>query len=553
MAAQGNYATCGELPLKSHCLPFVQIPHASRLFTDFLAYVPKVQEFYPKSPRFSDWFEQSAAGLQYDQQRRERVCTALERQNVSWDASAKTLENIARIKAGACAVVTGQQVGLFGGPLFSLLKALTAVKLAEHATSAGVECVPIFWLATEDHDLEEVNHVQVPAADGSLHSVSVSSAGTLHSPVGEIKFGHEMEEALKQVSDLLGDSEIVSTLRETYRPGETFGTGFARLLARLFAEWGVILVDASDSELHRIAQPIYEAAVERSEDIYEALQRRGSALEAAGYNQQVKVTASSSLLFSIREGARTPVHRRGNATGQIEFEIGEEKLSEAQLLRGIRTSPQNFSPNVLLRPIVQDYLLPTIAYAGGAAEIAYFAQAAEVYQALLGKITPIVPRFSATLVDNKQQALLDRYGLDLPDIFQAPERLQERLAAATLPKGLSDSLDKAEASLHESMGRIRQDLEILDKTLVDSANTAESKMLHQLAGLRAKAARAEVRHSEVLARHADLLNHGLYPDKSLQEREIAGIYFLGRHGTKLLQELYDTVHPDCLDHQIITM
>src|SRR5690349_5156958 len=149
----------GELPVKSQCLPFSQIPHTTKLFADFLAYSPKVQPFYPRSPHFAEWVKEEARGLKYDSARRERVATLLERQNTAWGASLKTKENISRLRTGASVVVTGQQVGLFGGPLFSIFKALTAVKLANEATAAGVDAVPVFWLATSDHDLAEINHV----------------------------------------------------------------------------------------------------------------------------------------------------------------------------------------------------------------------------------------------------------------------------------------------------------------------------------------------------------------------------------------------------------
>ena len=155
----------GEAPVKSQCLPFSQIPHTTRLFADFLYDFPKVQQFYPRPPYIHEWLKDETSALRYDSGRRERVAAILERQNKTWNASLKTQESIARLRAGAYAIVTGQQVGLFGGPLFSIFKALSAIKVAEEATASGVDCVPIFWLATEDHDLAEVNHTSIPAAE----------------------------------------------------------------------------------------------------------------------------------------------------------------------------------------------------------------------------------------------------------------------------------------------------------------------------------------------------------------------------------------------------
>ena len=534
--------------MKSECLPFSQIPHTTQLFGDYLYYPAKVHPFYPRSAYFAEWLKDEAASVRYDQERRVRISAILERQNRSWGASAAVMNNIERLRAGAMAVVTGQQVGLFGGPVFSIYKALTAVKLAEVATQSGVECVPIFWLATEDHDLAEVNHAFVPGTDG-LQKLEVFTHGVEDAPVGTVKFGEEILAAVESAAGLLGDTPVTSALRESYRPGESFGSAFARLFAKLFGDWGVVLLDASDPELHRIAEPLYRATIERAAELDEALLSRGKELEAGGYHQQVKVTPSSTLLFARQDGARVAVHRREND----QFVIGKEEISRQELLKRIGDTPESFSPNVLLRPVVQDFLLPTLAYTGGSAEVAYFAQAAVVYEKLLGRVTPIVPRFSATIVDSKMRGLLDRYELGLPDLFQGPEKLQEKLAESALPSELQANFDRAQAAVDSSMAAVRESLSQLDKTLVDAAENAAAKMRHQLESLRARAARAELRQSEVLGRHAAVLSNSLFPDKVLQEREIAGIYFVVRHGTELLRDLYDSIHTDCLDHQVISL
>jgi bacillithiol biosynthesis cysteine-adding enzyme BshC len=539
--------------VKSECLPFSQIPHTTRLFADFLTNYSKVQQFYPRSAYFNQWFKDEASNLAYAAERRQAVSAILERQNQSWNASAKALENIARLRAGASAAVTGQQVGLFGGPSFTIFKALTAIKLADQATRSGVDCVPVFWLATEDHDLAEVNQVSIPGPDGSSQQLTAPAEGLSNAPVGTVRFGSEIDVVVEAASGLLGPGEVSDFLREAYRPGETFGNAFARLLARLCADWGVILLDSADPEFHRIAEPVYRAAIERAADLDGALLSRGKALDAAGYHQQVKVTPSSTLLFTMRNGARVPVHRRLNGEGTSEFLIEEERISKADLLRRVTSSPWDFSGNALLRPVVQDYLLPTLAYTGGSAEVAYFTQVAVVYEMLLGRVTPIVPRFSATIVEPKPKTLLERYGLRLPDFFQGPEALRELMASRTLPKELQSAFDQAEASLEKSLAAIREGLARLDSTLVDSAANAASKMQHQLSQLRSKAARAELRQTEVLTRKADVLSNLLYPGKALQEREIAGVYFVARYGREFLRDVYETIHPDCVDHQIISL
>ena len=551
----------GVLPVKAQCLPFAKIPHTTRLFTDFLSYSPgspSVRHFYPHSPYFREWMQSESLALGYDPARRECVSGILERQNKTWGASSQTLSNLARFRNGAAATVTGQQVGLFGGPMFSIYKALSSVKLAEEASAAGIDAVPIFWLATYDHDLAEVNHVSLPGPDGVLRTLATSSHGIPGAPVSEVKLGDEILPVIDEATSLLGDSEATQILRETYRPGETLGTAFARFYARLFAPWGVIILDASDPALHRVAAPIYRAAVERAGDLAEAIIARGKDLEAAGYHQQVKVTPASVLLFTLQNGVRTPIQRRsssGSSDGYAEFviagEVESEKLSKDELLDRIAATPENFSPNVLLRPVVEDYLLPTLAYAGGAAEAAYFAQAGAVYEKILGRVTPIVPRFSATLVEPKLQRWLRQYEITVLDALQGADALRHTLAARTLPSDLQAALDRATKSVEESFSSLRDSLAKLDSTLVDAAETGASKVRYQLDRLRERAMAAELRRSEVVGRHAEALSQALYPGNALQERGIAGVYYLARHGSELPKNIYDSIHTDCLDHQVI--
>ena len=538
--------------MKSQCLPFQQIPHTTRFFLDYLSYAPSVHGFYPRSPIFSEWVKDESRRVTYDAGRRARVSEILERQNRAWGASAKTLANVERLKRGAFTAVTGQQVGLFGGPMFSIFKALTAVKLAEEATAAGVDCVPIFWLATEDHDLAEVNHVSLLAEHGLPEPFAVDSKGVADAPVGTVKFGSEIEAVVERAAVLLGDSDLTSWLRQAYRPGQNLGSAFGLLFAKLFADWGVILLDPSDKGFHDLAKPLFRAAIERAAELDDALLDRGKAIEAAGYHQQVKVTSATALLFEVKNGARTVIRRMTNGNGgHDEFGVGDERVSPRDLLARIEKSPENFNPNVLLRPVVQDYLLPTLVYSGGAAEVAYFAQVGVVYEKLLGRVTPILPRFSATLIEAKPERILARYGLGIPEVFNGPEKVREAIAARSLPSDLQTRFSEAEANVEKSMSALRESIGRLDPTLVDTAEATQASMANQIARLHTRVSRAESLRNDVITRHADAVSNSLFPNKVLQEREVAGISFVARYGLALLSSLYQHIHPDCHDHQLI--
>jgi bacillithiol synthase len=268
----------------------------------------------------------------------------------------------------------------------------------------------------------------------------------------------------------------------------------------------------------------------------------------------VKVSSSSVLLFTLQDGVRTAIHQReqgGSREFVIGSESGAEKISQSELLRSIGSSTEQFSPNVLLRPVVQDYLLPTLACVGGPAEAAYFAQTAVVYETLSGRVTPFIPRFSATIVEPRMQRVLERYEITMSDVFAGPEALQKKLASQNLPQDLQAAFEAVKNSLDANLAAIKESLAKLDSTLVDAAETSRSKIQHQIEKLHAQAARAELQKSELMRRKAGILSNALYPDKGLQERGIGGIYFLARYGRELLPQLYEAIHSDCHDHQIL--
>ena len=529
------------------CLPFTAIPHVSALFRDYLYNFQQVQRFYETDPRDRQGILANARAVDQEPGLRAEVAAVLERQNRSFGASASVLQNIDRLRQGAVAAVTGQQVGLFGGPLYSILKAASAIRLARDLSSSGIDCVPVFWLATEDHDLEEVSHVTLLNSEGLPQRLGSSSAGQRNAPVADVEFGDEIISLVDQARDLLGSGDVADTLRDSYRPGESFGTAFAKLFARIFGGTGLILLDASDAQLHELAKPVYRQAIEKAETLNEALQKRGRELRDRGYHEQVKVTRETSLLFEKRDGARTPVHRVNGG-----FSIGTERLNPDELLARLDKDPGRFSANVLLRPVVQDYLLPTAAYFAGPAEVAYFAQLAVVRQEILGRQTTVLPRLSATLVDARAQRLMKNYGLSLPDLFDGIDSVRGRIARQQLPPDLSGEFDRAAASLEETTGRLKDSLQKLDPTLVRSAERSRRKIFYQIDRLRRRAANAELRKNNQVAGHAEWLSENLFPGKHLQEREIAGISYVARYGTAVLDRFVEAAGA-CCDHQLIDL
>ena len=529
------------------CISFNAIPHTTRIFSDFLSYSSAIRKFYPTQPD-AEHIAAFAKSVARDLARQAAVADALEKQNRSWGASEATLRNLQRLHDGAFAVVTGQQVGLFGGPLLALFKVASVLALAKQVEALGVPCVPVFWLASEDHDLAEVNQALLLTHDFQLVPFKAATRGIEGAPVSTIRFAEGTNEAVGRAAELLGESLAADYLRESYAEGESFSNAYAKLYTRIFGEHGLILLDPADPELHRMAAPLFADAIQRTAEIDDALLSRNRELQAEKYHEQVKVTGESTPLFALVEGARVPIHR---ANGQ--FKIGREVVAGDELQRRVRAGPENFSANVLLRPVLQDYWLPTLAYIGGPAEVAYFAQAAVVYEKLLGRVTPILARMSATLVEPRIERLLTKYQVDLPELFHGECQLRDCMAARSLPPELKQDFEQARRAVEEAMQRASGSLQKLDPTLVEAAARASSKMRYQVDRLEKRAAQAELRRTEIITRHAAQIENAVYPNKTLQEREIAGLYFYAKYGSELIRRLVELAQTRCPEHKVLVL
>ena len=323
-------------------------------------------------------------------------------------------------------------------------------------------------------------------------------------PVANIQFAEGTNDLVGQAAELLGDSLAADYLRESYVEGETFSNAYAKLYTRIFGEHGLILLDPADVELHRVAAPLFSDAVRRAGELGDALLARNRELQAAKYHEQVKVTAESTPLFGLVEGVRVPIHRSNGG-----FRLGRENLTAEELLQRIEAAPENFNANVLLRPVLQDYWLPTLAYIGGPAEIAYFAQVGVVYEKLLGRITPVVSRLSASLIEPRIEKLLNKYEVALPELFHGEYELRDCLAAHSLPPELKEDFAAGRQTVQEAMKRVSESLQKLDPTLVEAAGRSTNKMQYQINRLEKRAAKAELRRTEILTRHAAQIENSL--------------------------------------------
>jgi bacillithiol biosynthesis cysteine-adding enzyme BshC len=432
-------------------------------------------------------------------------------------------------RPGTAAVITGQQVGLFGGPLYSFYKAATAVAAARALEEqTGVRCVPIFWLQTEDHDFDEIASCHVLGADGAVHTMRVAADGQAspRTSVAHRRLGPDVEGALGAMAEALGTApaapEVMALLRAHYRPGVPLGRAFAGLMAEIFSEDGLLLFDPRNATVARLAAPLYRRAIEGQAEIGQTLSDRGGALRAAGLAEQVPTRPSCTLVFFHEErptGPRYRLERRGGSGWAMAG--GRGRVSDAELDRCLGEEPLRLSTSALLRPLVQDSLFPTAAYVGGPAEVGYFAQLGPLYQLFALPPPLVILRARFRCLDDKAVHLLAKMGLRAADL-ERPEPALARLVAETQgtaelppPSALADELARA---LDPALARLGEVLRAADASLGDPAAATAATTRAALQRLVDKYALALARRDQVTARRLARLRTQLYPEETPQER-----------------------------------
>jgi bacillithiol biosynthesis cysteine-adding enzyme BshC len=550
--------------MDSQCYPISTLPGTTPLFRDFAdtsasSDAAQLRRWYPANPFSMEWAKISPA---LEESHRARLADALRAQAASFGAGDAVLANIERLQQGAAAVVTGQQVALFGGPLLTLLKAATAIRKAQDATRvSGREHVPIFWLASEDHDLAEVDQLALLSKTG-VEKLSLSLSRDLKAtrplPVGSLPVDggssqglQHLESALSQATELLGWAPISNVLRECYTPGATLASAVGCLLTKIFSDYGLIVMDAASREFHAMGASVLRAALERADELEDALLVRSQDLEAAGYHAQVLVTADHSLLFLIdaETGARLPLRR----TAEGGWKAGARVYRTAELLEILSAEPERLSPNALLRPVFQDAILPTAAYVGGPAEIAYFAQSEVLYMRILGRVTPVLPRLMATLIEPAIASAMAAQEIEFSQVLEAKtvENLALRLGARAMPIEGKRKIAAVGNAMDAELSALTEYMTAMSADLGRAAGVSANKMRYQMNRLRRMAANFELQKQASLHKHALAIMLNLYPDGHLQERLLGGVWFLARYGDTLPALLVEHAAQECPGHRVI--
>ncbi len=541
-------------------IPFRKIPNQSRLFLDYVALAPAGLPFYQRPPTIGD-LEGSARELTPALSfRREELALVLHRQNAAFGGGPASAAHIEELREpDGVAVVTGQQVGLFTGPLYTVYKAVTAIRLAAELRARGVRAIPVFWMDSEDHDLAEIMHATLLPAGAQARRVDFrtklyAGAPEHPQPVGRMKIpatiGAAVLEFLAGLPEGPYKPTVAEVLDRAYRPGSTFAEAFARVLTWLLGDRGLVLFDPSDPEAKRLAGSVFLTSVRRADEAYARLLQRNGELERQGYHAQVALQDRSTLLFLNHEGERRAVTRDAEGFGLKNTEV---VFSPDTLARMAEREPECFSPNVLLRPIVQDSLFPTAAYVAGPAEVAYFAQAHALYP-MFGRPMPVIwPRSSFTLLEPEVSSAMAAHHLVVEDCFGDREHVVRKMLTARGDTDALSILNDLRLTLEREVGQLRPALVATDPSLGPALDTAGRKVSSHVDALKARFVHLEAKRNGALESVADYLLAHCRPRGNLQERELNVNHFFARFGPAFVEDIVRLAGNGSFGHGIVRL
>ncbi len=524
-----------------------ELPGIRPLFADLLYRFSRVGEFYCHPPSL-EAARAAAGAVRLEASRRQRLADALAEQNREGGSAAQSsLDRLAR--PGTVVVATGQQVGLLGGPAFTLYKALTAVRCAEELTARGTPAVPVFWLATEDHDLAEVNHAWAYSPTAGPQRIDAQSAGVAGAAVGTVKISDARLGELEACCEGLPHArEALALARSSYGAGTGFGEGFRALYGHLLEGTGILFLCPLAAAIRQLAVPVLRSAIRRAPELADALVRRGGQLRSGGYHEQVHFQESTSLLMLFERARRIALKRKNGS-----FLSGSRAYSSEDLVSRLEHSPLDISPSALLRPVMQDFLLPTAALIAGPSEAAYLAQSSVLYEKLLERMPAVLPRATFTVLDGASAKLLRKYGLTAPQCLVPRREFEGLIANSLVPPSLGRKLAAGRAEIEGRLLAIESDLRAFDPTLAASFGLSRRKIEYQLDKSEGKVARESLRRGPRAQRHAAKLADWVYPRENMQERVYCALSLVATFGTRFVDDIRAAVEPGSADHKLLCL
>lgn len=529
-----------------------QIPGVSTLVQDFFEDFEKVRPFYGHHFREWDDFKLQCKLMTSRPLDRSTLTAVLEKQNHAWGCDRATIDNIKKLNSDqSCVVVTGQQVGLFSGPLYTIYKSITAIKLAQQLSDQlATDVIPVFWMASEDHDFEEVNHIHLLDNQNRISEIRypLNDIG-LKIPAAKRFFTNDVDKCILKLDESTHESEfkktILSDLGDAYQTGLSFSDGFGIWMTRLFKSYGLVFIDASHPDLKSMGRKIFSQEIADDSPSTKAAMQTSEELNRSQYHQQIPLRESIYNLFLMDEERHAIKYQNGD------LHINGIVLSKSELLKQVEKEPHLFSPNALLRPLYQDSILPTVAYIGGPGEIAYFAQMKSMYESFDLPVPVIYPRKFGTLLDKKVTQILSRFQLKMVDLWHRSDQVIYDITKQQIPKNLDGSLKDVSSQLIENFQKLKIDLENFEPTLGNSADTALGKINHQIQFLEKKIHQASKKRNEIITRQLHKAKDSVYPNHHLQERLFNITPYLIKYGYGFIETLFEKIDINNYHHQVI--
>ena len=540
----------------ARCLPWTDLNAIPALAADYADGTGTAASYFAYD-RHSQADQQAAATVAADRPRdRAVLADVLAEQNAAWDNdSAGVQANIEALRdPNTIAVVTGQQVGLFGGPLYTLYKTCTALAWAEHlAKQTGRTVVPVFWIEGEDHDFDEIAHTHI-LAHNEVVSLDYTPDPVPTGPVGPHTLGKAIRTPLNALDDALPPSDfkpaVYGAIAAAYTAERTLEDAFARLIATWFADTGLVLLNPDDRRLKQLVRPLIAHDMDHSVGAVEAVQAAGEALQADGYHMQVQ--ARPTNFFWMQKNGRYAID--ANDDGSFTLRHDGRTWSRDELQRRIDEEPERFSPNVVTRPLVQDQLLPTAAYVAGPGEISYFAQYRDVYEWAGTTMPLIVPRASMTLVESKVQKVLDKYDLSVRDVEQhTPEQLFQSVVVDVMDIDIDRAFGQAASRIHQALNDLKPVAESVDTTLGRSVEATRATFVNELDDLKQRVVRAEKRQQDEVRAQIEKVCVNLMPTRNLQERTLNPTYFFNKYSMDLLDTVRAHIDVEDASHRLVQL
>ncbi|HEY0875916.1 MAG TPA: bacillithiol biosynthesis cysteine-adding enzyme BshC [Vicinamibacterales bacterium] len=513
-----------------------------------------IASLYNGDPASRDAWQASIARAQQHRRDRDGIAAVIAAQQERRGAPAEARKAAALLQSpDSVAVVTGQQAGVFGGPLFTLLKAITALQLARRtAAEHRVPAVAIFWVDAEDHDWDEVRSSTVLDANLQPKTITlpdVDGAGRL--PVAALTLDEQISAAIDELERALPPTDftrwVIDGARKAWAPGIRMADAFARWLESLLGPQGLIVFESADPAAKPFVADLFARELQFPGRTSALAAAAGQELGARGHQPQVLPQADSVALFHL-DGSRTPIRRQGDS-----LLVGDQSFSPATLAAEAVDHPERFSPNVLLRPVVQDTLFPTISYVAGPSELAYLGQLKGVYEHFGVPMPLMYPRASATLIDSATRRFLARYALPFEELQPQDESALNRLLQSQLPESVEQAIADGEVAVRRALERIIEAVPAVDPTLAGAARTTLGKMEHDLRNLRNKVIQAAKKRDETLRRQFARAQSLIFPLGHPQERTVAVVFFLNRYGPALVDRLLEELPVEMGQHWVVTV